>query len=113
MAETADVLVVGAGLAGLVSGPRPGRRPGERCLLLEARDRVGGRVVNEEIGDGKIVEMGGQWAGPTQDKLLELAADLNVADLPDVRHGQEGAALQRQARHLRRCDPADQPAGAR
>jgi hypothetical protein len=41
--------------------------------VLEARDRVGGRVVSHPIGDGKVVEMGGQWAGPTQDRILARA----------------------------------------
>ena len=64
----ADVAIVGAGLAGLVAARRlvaAGRRP----LVIEARDRVGGRLLNEEIGDGKVVEVGGQWIGPTQERL--------------------------------------------
>ncbi len=81
MAEGADVLVVGAGLAGLTAA-RDLVAAGRSVLVLEARDRVGGRIVNEDIGDGKIVEMGGQWAGPTQDRLLALAADLDVATFP-------------------------------
>jgi monoamine oxidase len=81
MAEAADVLVVGAGFAGLTAA-RDLVAAGRSVLLLEARDRVGGRVVNEELGDGKIVEMGGQWAGPTQDRILALAKDLNVAVFP-------------------------------
>jgi monoamine oxidase len=81
MAESADVLVVGAGLAGLIAA-RDVIAAGKSAVLLEARDRVGGRIVNEDIGDGKVVEMGGQWAGPTQDRLLQLAADLQVATFP-------------------------------
>lgn len=78
MAEWADVLVVGAGLAGLTAA-RDLVAAGRSVLVLEARDRVGGRVLNQDIGDGKVVEMGGQWAGPTQDRLLALAAELGVA----------------------------------
>jgi monoamine oxidase len=88
MAEAADVLVVGAGLAGLVAA-RDLTAAGRSVLVLEARDRVGGRIVNEEIGDGKIVEMGGQWAGPTQDRLLELAADLKIATFPTYDAGKK------------------------
>jgi monoamine oxidase len=88
MAEAADVLVVGAGLAGLVAA-RDLTAAGRSVLVLEARDRVGGRIVNEEIGDGKIVEMGGQWAGPTQDRLLELAADLKIATFLTYDAGQK------------------------
>ena len=81
MAEAADVLVVGAGLAGLTTA-RGLTAAGQSVLVLEARDRVGGRVVNSALGDGKIVEMGGQWAGPGQDRVLALAAELGVATFP-------------------------------
>jgi monoamine oxidase len=81
MAEAADVLVVGAGFAGLVAA-RDLVAAGRSVLLLEARDRVGGRVVNEHYGDNSIVEMGGQWAGPTQDRIYALATELGVATFP-------------------------------
>lgn len=77
----ADVAIVGAGLAGLVAARQlvaAGRRP----LVIEARDRVGGRLLNEEIGDGKVVEVGGQWIGPTQERLAALAAELGVGTFP-------------------------------
>jgi monoamine oxidase len=88
MAESADVLLVGAGLAGLIAA-RDLTAAGYSVLVLEARDRVGGRVVNREIGGGKIVEMGGQWAGPTQDKLYGLAADLAVPTFPTYDSGRK------------------------
>jgi monoamine oxidase len=88
MAEAADVLVVGAGLAGLIAA-RDLTAAGRSALVLEARDRLGGRVVNQDIGNGKIVEMGGQYVGPTQDKLLALAQDLGVATFPTYDTGQK------------------------
>jgi monoamine oxidase len=88
MAESADVVVVGAGLAGLVAA-RDLLAAGRSVLVLEARDRVGGRIVNQDIGDGKVVEMGGQWAGPGQDKLYELAASLNVPTFPTYDTGKK------------------------
>ena len=54
------------------------RRAGAEVLVLEARERVGGRVLNHEIGDGKVVEVGGQWVGPTQDRALALIAELGL-----------------------------------
>ncbi len=88
MAESADVLVVGAGLAGLTAA-RNLVAAGYSVLVLEARDRVGGRMVNEDIGDGKIVEMGGQWAGPTQDRLMALATEMEVASFRTYDTGQK------------------------
>jgi monoamine oxidase len=76
-----DVAIVGAGLAGLVAARRIDAA-GARPLVIEARDRVGGRLLNEEIGDGKVVEVGGQWIGPTQERLAALAAELGVGTFP-------------------------------
>jgi monoamine oxidase len=82
----ADVIVVGAGLAGLVAARQlvAARR---EVLVLEARDRVGGRTVNASIGAGKVVEMGGEWVGPTQDRLLALAEELRIDTFPTYYEG--------------------------
>lgn len=77
----ADVVVVGAGLAGLVAA-REVERGGASVAVLEARERVGGRLLNEPLGDGKIVEVGGQWVGPTQDRVAALADELGVETFP-------------------------------
>lgn len=77
----ADVAIVGAGLAGLVAARRLAAA-GVQPLVVEARERVGGRLLNEEIGDGKVVEVGGQWIGPTQERLAALAAELGVGTFP-------------------------------
>jgi monoamine oxidase len=76
-----DVAVVGAGLAGLVAA-RQLSVNGVDPLVVEARDRVGGRLLNEGIGDGKVVEVGGQWIGPTQERIAALAAGLGVQTFP-------------------------------
>ncbi len=88
MAESADAIVVGAGLAGLAAA-RDLAAAGRSVLVLEARDRVGGRIVNSGIGAGKIVEMGGEYAGPTQDRVLALAAELGIATFPTYDTGQK------------------------
>ncbi len=79
-------MVVGAGFAGLVAA-RELVAAGVEPVVLEARDRVGGRVVNEEIGDGKVVEMGGQWVGPTQERIAALASELGVETFPTHAEG--------------------------
>ncbi len=72
-----DVVVVGAGLAGLTAA-RAVRAAGKSVLVLEARTRVGGRNLDYPIGGGKVVELGGEWAGPGQDRVLALAKRLGV-----------------------------------
>ena len=63
----------------------------------------GGRVLNEDIGGGKVVEVGGQWIGPTQDRLAALAARARRRDLPDLRAGREPARVRRQRAPLPRA----------
>ena len=82
----ADVAIVGAGLAGLVAARRIAAA-GLQPLVVEARERVGGRLLNEEIGDGKVVEVGGQWIGPTQERIAALASELGVGTFPTYDHG--------------------------
>ena len=83
----ADLVVVGAGLAGLAAA-REAVGAGASVVVVEARDRVGGRVLNEDIGGGKVVEVGGQWIGPTQDRLAALADELGVETFPTYGEGE-------------------------
>ena len=73
----ADVCVVGAGLAGLAAA-RALVAADRKVVVLEARDRVGGRTLNRSIGGGHISEIGGQFGGPTQDRILALAKAVGV-----------------------------------
>ncbi len=73
----ADVIVVGAGLAGLTAARDLARR-GRSVIVLEGRERVGGRTLNESIGGGDVLEVGGQWVGPGQDRVLALARSVGV-----------------------------------
>jgi monoamine oxidase len=70
--RSADVIVVGAGFAGLTAA-RQLVKAGHSVLVVEARDRVGGRVWNHELGGGDISERGGTFVGPTQGHVLALA----------------------------------------
>ena len=77
----ADAVVIGAGLAGLAAA-RALHAAGREAVVLEARDRVGGRTLNEPIGDDKVVEIGAQWVGPTQDRVLALIGELGLETFP-------------------------------
>jgi monoamine oxidase len=82
----ADVIVVGAGLSGLTAA-RNIVKGGRSALVLEARDRVGGRTLNHHLGRGKVVEVGGQWIGPTQDHLARLAKELHIKTFKTYNNG--------------------------
>jgi monoamine oxidase len=83
----ADVAVVGAGIAGLVAA-RDLTAAGKEVVVLEARDRVGGRVLNHALSDGTVVELGGQWVGPTQLRMAKLTAELGLETFPTYNTGE-------------------------
>src|ERR1700744_4659727 len=71
------VLVVGAGLAGLHAAWRL-HEAGVDVAVLEARDRVGGRTWSQAVGDGAIVERGGEFIAPDDGVLRGLGAELGL-----------------------------------
>jgi monoamine oxidase len=81
-----DVVIVGAGLAGLTTA-RELEKSGASVCVLEARDRVGGRTFDHPIGGGHVVEGGGQYAGPGQERVLALAKSLGIATFPTYQDG--------------------------
>src|SRR4051794_6957433 len=81
-----DVVVVGAGLAGLTAA-RQLKAAGKKVVLIEADSRVGGRVLNIPIGDGKITEGGAEFIGETQDHIAQLAKDLGLETFKTYNEG--------------------------
>ena len=86
MAEIArDVVIVGAGAAGLTAA-NDLRKAGLSVMVLEARDRVGGRLWTDAI-DGAMLEIGGQWVSPDQSALIGTIAELGLETFSRYREG--------------------------
>jgi monoamine oxidase len=88
----ADVVVVGAGLAGLTAA-RGLRRAGKSVLVLEAARRAGGRVWSHELGAGEVSERGGTFVGPTQDHVIDLAKAYGIDTFPTYNEGNNVAYI--------------------
>ncbi len=87
-----DVVVVGAGLAGLTAA-RELTTEGIDVRVLEARDRVGGRTYTTLFEDGTPIDLGGQWIGPGQGRIAALAASVGVTTFPTYDRGANVLAL--------------------
>lgn len=87
--STHDVVVVGAGVTGLTAALRLVEQ-GKDVVVLEARDRVGGRLSTESHGPSgqeSDFEVGGQWVSPDQTALLAMVEDLGLETYPRYREG--------------------------
>src|SRR3954471_13592557 len=73
----ADVCVVGAGYAGLTAARRL-TQAGKSVVVLEARDRVGGRIWTHRLDDGTPVDRGGAWLAPQHDAIFALAREVGA-----------------------------------
>lgn len=73
-----DVIVIGAGLAGLTTARDLARAGNDSFAVLEARERVGGRTLNHALRNGAWSEVGGQWIGPGQTAVADLARELEI-----------------------------------
>jgi monoamine oxidase len=81
-----DCIVVGSGLSGLVAA-RNLQRAGHNVLILEAQDRIGGRMYGQHVAPNQYVDFGGQWVGPTQARFLALLDEYKIPRFPSPLHG--------------------------
>lgn len=88
----ARVAVVGAGLSGLAAARRL-VDAGVSALVLEARDRVGGRTLSHDAGHGDRIELGAQWLGPTQDRMFKLVSEFGLSTFAQYHEGKKVLAL--------------------
>jgi monoamine oxidase len=87
----ADVVIVGAGLSGMIAA-RKVLEAGLTPLVLEANDRVGGRILTEVV-DGVPLELGAQWIGDTHERMFRLAAELGVETFAQYDEGETSYEL--------------------
>jgi monoamine oxidase len=104
-----QVVVVGAGVAGMVAARRLSDR-GLHVVVLEARDRVGGRLWSHRLPNGEVVELGGEWISTGQAAVMSLVAELGLGlvetgmdfisrdpvggpSIPEAEHARLAAAL--------------------
>lgn len=84
--QYADVAIIGGGFSGLVSA-RELVKANKSVVVLEARDRVGGRVFDTHFSDGSTAPLGGQFVGPTQYNMVALAKEFDVELMPTYANG--------------------------
>ena len=72
------MVIVGAGLSGLIAARRL-QLQGLRVRVLEARARVGGRMVSHTLADGSVVDLGGQWGGSSHHRFSALLEELGIS----------------------------------
>ena len=94
-----DVIVVGAGLSGLIAARRL-RRSGRSVRVLEARERIGGRIVDTCSRAGATYPLGAEWLGPDEERMHALLAELGLRTSPQYDSGKFIFDMQGQVRYL-------------
>lgn len=108
MTLSTDVIIIGAGFAGLAAA-KALKDAGVDFLILEARDRIGGRVHTYEIEKGMPLDLGGQWIGPTQDNMYQLVKEFGLNTFPTYNQGKNILYLNKKVKTYKGLIPKINP----
>jgi len=111
-----DVIIIGGGLAGLTAARDLTKAGNQSFVVLEARDRVGGRTLNHQLQGSNFSEAGGQWIGPGQTAIYDLCRELGIGTFPTYLEGravylsgEQGRFTQQAASDVSGGSPALEP----
>jgi monoamine oxidase len=86
--EFVDVVIIGAGFAGLSAANYLSSKS-IKCLVIEGRSRVGGRTLSKKVLDDELtIDLGGQWIGPNQERILSVVKEFNLELIEQTWHHQ-------------------------
>ena len=105
MNNVSDVLIVGAGLSGLRAAQLI-QQAGLSVNVLEARDRIGGRMLSRRLSDGTTIDLGAQWINPDQKRMWALAQKYN---LKAIERHTEGDSIVGFGKHFQRISSTTPP----
>ena len=106
-----DVLVIGGGLSGLIAA-RDLAAAGKSVRVLEARERVGGRTHSQPVdaeGGRFWLDLGGQWLGPTQERMAGLVSAFGIETFPTYTDGKKILELGGKVSHYKGTIPRLSP----
>ncbi|HMQ00309.1 MAG TPA: FAD-dependent oxidoreductase, partial [Cyclobacteriaceae bacterium] len=92
-----NVIIVGAGFSGIAAA-RVLHLANIPFILLEARDRLGGRTHTQKISDTAYIELGGQWSGATQERMYALAKEHGIEGFETYNKGKNIIDLNKKIR---------------
>ena len=77
ISKNVQVVIIGAGFSGLAAAYKLHQK-GISFVVLESRNRIGGRVFSHKISDQLVIELGGEWVGNSHTRMKELCGEMNL-----------------------------------
>jgi monoamine oxidase len=98
MVKPHHTIIIGAGFSGIAAAAKL-YKAGKPFLILEARERLGGRVHTQTLSSGATVDLGGQWIGPSQNRMYELIKEHGLSYFETYNEGKNILDLNGQMKH--------------